>query len=384
MRPTPLMFLLTQAQAVGDTTGGLWDGGIAGTSVPWVPLVLLLGPAVIAAVLITWYVRTARQLKRVQLAPPAWLVPYLHQPSGPPGPGARPPLDPDDALTDEARFESTTVLARRKRALLMALALNFIAGWAGAGVYLYGSSRTVEFQDLPATSSIGSSIDTLRFQGVEDRAGAPADPAPSPPAPAPAPVAAPVDSAALRRFRDQQIALGRRQDSLALARQRDSVSLVAETERMRDSMLAAVRDSVLRTLTAVAPAPAPPPPPPPAPPPPDPAAERALATTAIRGAGIALVRAVNARTGLDALLAAGPSRNRFLQFVQAQAPSAALADVAEPTMAVGQAVGMVTLRFQWRGPFGDTRRGTGRFQAEARQDGSGWRIVTLTSMDNLP
>lgn len=385
MRPSLLTFLLTQATAAGDSAGEVWKGGTLGASpFPWVPLFLLLGPAVIAAVLIAWYVRTARQLRRVQLAPPAWLVPYLQAPPAGTEPGAPAPVDPDDALTDEARLESTTVLARRKRALLAGLALNFIAGWAGAGVYLYASNRGAEFEELPP-SAAATSIDTLGFAGLEEPLPVPPPPPPTAGPPVTPPVAE--DTAAQRLRLERQAALARRQDSLARERQRDS--LLAVAERVRDSVARAVRDSVVRAQTAVAPAPPPPapapaPPPPAAPPPPDPEVERAQAVAAIRGVADALVRGVNSRSGLEELLAPGDGRDRFLRFVREQTPTATLGPVAEPTMATASASGLITVQFQWRGPFGDTRRRTGRFQAEASRGAGGWRITSLTSLDNLP
>src|SRR5690606_28312790 len=105
---------------------------------------------------------------------------------------------------------------------------------------------------------------------------------------------------------------------------------------------------------------------PPPPPPPDPAVERARATAAIQAGAEQLMAAVNARSdGLSASLSSGAGRDRLLRFVQDRSPTASLLRVAAPTLSAGRAASVVTMQFQWRGPFGDTRREDGRFEVEA-------------------
>lgn len=403
MHLVPLPIIALQARIQGGMAGGdsAWGAGLDGSAAfPWAPALLLGGPAVIAAGLLWWYFRTARTLRQAQLTPPVWLLPYLEQKLDPP-PAWPPPETSADAMGEQIeRTESVGRLARRKRAILLGLALNFVAGWAMAGAYLYESRRGPEFQELPGPTTLATSIDTLGFQGMEEPGEvAPVIPPPPPPlpaaAPTPAPVpAAPVDAAELQRRNDQRLAAIRRRDSLLAIRRTDSIAAARqELQRLRDSIALAVQDSLTRaarvvpTPVVVAPAPPPPPPPappPPTPPPPDPAVELARAAGAIRAAAGGLVASIGSREGLSGILAPGAARDGFLRFVQQSAPAASLVSVAEPLLLSDRATSNVTVQFQWRGTFGDTRRRTARFQAAAVRDGSTWRVASFTVLDNLP
>jgi len=380
-------------QALGAPGGGIGEVEVAqalgrGTGFPWIPALLLAAPAVVAILLVWLYVRTARRLRRAQLAPPVWLLPYLEKPAGeaPAWPPAMP--EPDELAEQEARQESVAALGRRKRALLAGLALNFVAGWAVAGVYLFESKRSADFEELPPTASLGASVDTAAFEGLET-AGQGNVPGAAPP-PAGGEPTGPLDTAAARIRQEQRLAFFRRRDSLAELRRIDSIAIAAqEAQRIRDSVARAVQDSIARELAArpaaaPTPVPAPTPPPPPAPPPPDPAVERQRAGAVLQGAAESLVAAINARQGVAELLSPGPRRDRLVQFVSERSPAASLVSVAEPAMAGDRSEAVVVVQFQWRGPFGDTRRQAGRFRAEATRGAGTWRLAGLAPLDNIP
>lgn len=365
-----------------DTTARIASEA-GGGAFPWVPALLLGVPAGVAAILLWLYARTARQHRRAVLAPPVWLLPYLEQAESGAGGRPAPVPDPDHLALEEERLASAASLARRKRVLLVALALNFLAAWAGAGVYLWGASRMVDFSDLPATLVVGPSVDTLGFRGLEGRDSEPVD-ADDPPEVG-GTTATPLDTAAARVRREQQMAFVRRRDSLLEAQRLDSVRLAeAIAQQVRDSIAEALRDSLARAAaqaTAVVP------PAPPAAPPAvvrDPAVERARASAALAGAADQLIAAINQRTGLGGLLGAGSSRDRFLRFVEEQEPTAALGTVGDPVITGSGFESVVTIQFQWRGPFGDTRRRTGRFQFVGQGSGDAWRVTGIVPLDNLP
>jgi hypothetical protein len=379
---TAVNTLLQLADPLAPDTATRIPGLTDGASFPWVPVLLLGVPAGIALVLLWLYVRTARQHRRAMLAPPVWLLPYLEQAET--GGGRSPPVpDPDHLALEEERLASAASLARRKRVLLMALGLNFIAAWAGAGVYLWGASRMVEFSELPATLGVGPSVDTLAFRGLEGRGEE--MPNRDDAAPAVSPVAAPVDPEALRLRRERQAAFLRRRDSLLEVQRLDSIRLAeAIAQRVRDSIAQVVLDSLARAVAQAAP---PVPPAPPAPPPPparDPDADRARAGAVVARAAEQLVAAVNQRAGLSGLLAAGSRRDRFLQFVEEHGPTATLGGVGEPVVSGDGFEAVVTIQFQWRGPFGDTRRRPGRFQVAGQAGGETWRVTGIVPLDNLP
>ena len=165
--------------------GGRGAGGLgldSAAAFPWVPMLLLVVPAAVALGLLYLYFRTARRMRRAQLAPPVWLLPYLEQQRE--EPQVWPPTQSAaDVAADLAeRAESVGRLARRKRAILVGLALNFVAGWAMAGAYLYDTKRGGGFQELPSTSLLASSVDTADFTGLEQEAPGPEEPSgrPSP------------------------------------------------------------------------------------------------------------------------------------------------------------------------------------------------------------
>lgn len=374
-----LLILLQPVAPGGEAAGTVW--GDLGVTSPfgWAPAILLGGPVLVAVVLLVLYVRTAREHRRALMAPPVWLLPYLERPSEADSDWHAPEPDADHAELEEVRLESTGRLARRKRGLLIGLGLNFVAAWAAAGAYLYTGSRSVDFQELPPSIALGASVDTITFQGIEG----PGIPETEPPAAATP--ATTLDSAQLRARREQQALVARRRDSLADVRRRDSIAVVqAVAVRVRDSVAQAMRDSIARVQAAV---PAPVPPPPPPPPPPlaaptiDPAVELARATTVIRARMQALATAINGGTGVQGLLTAGPERERFLRFVEQRTPTGEVERVPEPTMSATRAETVVTLQFQWRGPFGDTRRGVGRFQVEATRVDGAWQVSRLIALN---
>lgn len=353
-------------------------GAAGGEAVNWVPVLLLGVPTGIAILLIWFYARTARQHRRAMLAPPVWLLPYLEH--GGSAPASSPPakFDADHVALEEERLASTAALARRKRLLLAGLGINFVAGWALAGVLLFASSKHVDFEQLPATLVVGPSVDEARFEGLEDRA----------PEARPGEAASPViDTAAERIRRAQQAAFIRRRDSLLAAERADSVALAdAIARRVRDSMVAVLQDSLARvraSVPAVAVAP-PPPPPPPAPPAPDPVRERERALAVIDEAGARLIAAVNARDDALAMVSPGSARDRLLQFVREQGPSADRVSLDVDTADLTRLVAILTVQFQWRGSFGDTRRRAARFQLEATRAGEAWVVSRLVPLDNLP
>jgi hypothetical protein len=337
---------------------------------------------VLVAVVLVWlYARTAREHRRALMAPPVWLLPYLERPSEADSDWRPPAPDADHAELEELRLESTARLARRKRSLLVGMGLNFVAGWAAAAVYLYTGSRSVEFEELPPTVALGASVDTATFRGIEGPGDAQEEPR------VPEVQEAPPDTAQLRIRREQQALFARRRDSLAEVRRQDSIAMVeAVALRVRDSVAQVVRDSIRRAQAAAVPASVPPPLPPPPPPAPaaatvDPAVELARAAAVIRARTEALATAIDGRAGLQGLLTAGPARERFLRFVEQQAPTAAVDRVPDPTMSTDRAEAEVTLQFQWRGPFGDTRRGVGRFQVEAIRVDGVWQVARLVALN---
>lgn len=373
----PLLALLQPAAPVGEAGGALWGDGLGAASpFGWAPVILLGGPVLVAVVLLWLYARTARQHRRALMAPPVWLLPYLERPAE--AEGVWRPLAPDGdhAELEELRLESTARLARRKRVLLVGLGLNFVAAWAAAAAYLYSGNRSVEFQELPPSVPLESSVDTSAFQGVEG----PGRPAIETDSPSPAPAAAPPDSMAERIRREQQARFVRRRDSLAEVRRQDSIAVVAAVAlRIRDSVAQALRDSIARAQVAV-PAPAPPPPAPPPAPAPDPAVELARAAAAIRARAEALAAAINGRAGLQGILTAGTERDRFLRFVEQQAPTVALQRVPDPAMSPDRAEAEIAFEFRWRGQFGVSRREVGRFQVEARRVNGAWQVARLVPL----
>ncbi len=376
------LILLQPAAPAGEAAGALWGGGVGATSpFGWAPVILLGGPLLVAVVLLWLYARTVREHRRALMAPPVWLLPYLERPAEAGTDWRPPPPDADHAELEELRQESTARLARRKRGLLIGLGLNFVAAWAAAAVYLYTGNRSVEFQELPPTVALGASVDTLTFEGIEGPGNLVADPASPPPA---ARADVTLDTAQVRIRREQQVQFARRRDSLAELRRRDSMATVeAVALRVRDSVAQMVRDSITRAQAAVVPAPVPPPPPPP---PPaastvDPAVDLARAVAVIRAQADALAAAINGRAGLSGLLTAGPERERFLRFVEQRSPTAAVDRVPAPTVAASRAETEVLLELQWRGPFGDTRRGVGRFQVEAIRVNGAWQVARLVALN---
>lgn len=379
-----LLRLLTNLQPAapgGQAAGALWGEGLGATSpFEWAPVILLGGPLLVAVVLLWLYARAAREHRRALMAPPVWLLPYLERPSGSDSDWRPPAPDADHAELEELRLESTARLARRKRVILVGLGLNFLAAWAAAGVYLYTGSRRVEFQELPPTIAVGASVDTTSFQGIEGPGTLGAELVP------PGPPDAPPDTAQARIRREQQARFVQRRDSLAEVRRLDSVAVVAAVaQRVRDSVARAVRDSITQAQAAAVPAPAPPPAPLPAPPAAapavDPTVELARAAAVIRGRAEALAAAINGRTGLQGLLAAGPERERLVRFVEERTPTVSLDRAPDPTLSSERAESVVTLQFQWRGPFGDTRRGVGRFQAEAIRVNGVWQAARLVALN---
>lgn len=376
------LILLSQLQSAGFGREGEVGLGLeTGPAFPWVPALLLAVPAVVALGLAWMYFRTARRMRQAQLAPPVWLLPYLE-----PREDAAPVWPPTQSSADVAadlaeRAESVGRLARRKRAILLGLALNFVAGWAAAGAYLYESKRGGEFQEVPPTSILGASLDTLSFAGLE---GAAPDPElePEPPEqPDPA-----LDTAAVRIRNEQRQAFFRRRDSLALVARADSEArATAEAQRLRDSIAAAVRDSIARAAVVVTLPPPPPPTPPPPPPPPDPAVELARVTDVITAAARGLVAGITSSQRVPETVVPASDRARFTTFVTENRPGATLVSVSEPVIGAGQATAEVVVQFQWRGSFGDTRRRAIRFRAEASRTGSAeWRLAGLTPLDAPP
>ena len=378
-----LLTFLQPAAPGGVAAGALWGDGLGAASpFGWAPVILLGGPVLVAVVLLWLYARTARAHRRALMAPPVWLLPYLERPSEADSDWRPPAPDADHTELEELRLESTARLARRKRGLLIGLGLNFVAGWAGAAVYLYSANRGVEFQELAPSPVLGASLDTTRFQGLED-AGALEQDQDLAPVPV-ATEAVPVDTA---RLRIRSEFLARRRDSLAEMRRLDSLAVLEEVaQRVRDSVTQALRDSITQAQAAAVPAPAPPPPPPPPPPTApaiDPAVELARAAAVIRARVEALATAINGRAGLQGLLTADPARERFLRFVEQQSPTVAVDRVPEPTMSTDRAEAEVTLQFQWRGQFGVSRREVGRFRVEAGLVNGAWQVVRLVPLNTL-
>lgn len=373
-----LFTLLQPAAPGGEAAGALWGDSLGATSpFGWAPVILLGGPVLVAVVLLWLYARTAREHRRALMAPPVWLLPYLERPPEADSEWRPPAPDADHAELEELRLESTARLARRKRGLLFGLGLNFVAAWAAAGAYLYTGSRSVDFQELPPSVALGASVDTMTFQGIEGPGIQDTEPA------APATPDAPADTAELRIRREQQARFVRRRDSLAEVRRRDSIAMVqAVAVRVRDSVAQAVRDSITRAQAAVpAPVAPPPPPPPPAVAVVDPAVDLARAVAVIRARADALAAAINGRAGLSGLLTAGPERERFLRFVEQRAPAATVDRVPAPTVEASRAEAVVTLELQWRGPFGETRRGVGRFQIDAIRADGAWQVARLVALN---
>jgi hypothetical protein len=331
------------------------------------------------------YFRTARRMRQAQLAPPVWLLPYLEPRED--VPQVWPPTQSSaEVAADLAeRAESVGRLARRKRTILLALALNFVAGWAAAGAYLYESKRGGEFRDLPSTSILGSSVDTLSFAGLEG--GTPT--AETSPPDSVDPAAPPPDTAAVRIRNEQRQAFFRRRDSLALVARADSEArATAEAQRVRDSIATAIRDSIASARVVLTPPPAalpPAPAPPPPLPPPDAAVELERATDVITTAARALVSGMESRQQVAQTVVPAASRAQFSAFVTQNRPSVSLLSVAVPVLGDGVAAAEVVVQFQWRGTFGDTRRRAVRFRAEATRIGSGeWRLAGLTPLDASP
>lgn len=374
----------------GGTGAGLDLGG--SVAFPWVPLLLLAVPALVAVGLIWMYFRTARRMRQAQLAPPVWLLPYLEQQSEEP-PKVWPPTQSSaDIAADLAeRADSVGRLARRKRAILLGLALNFVAGWAAAGAYLYESKRGGEYQELPSTSSLASSLDTMSFAGLEEGGDLREEGVDGPTAlPGQArPDSLPADTAAVRLRNEQRLAFFRRRDSLAEVARADSIALAEQAAiRIRDSIAELVRDSIARAAAlrppVVVPTPAPPPPPPPAPPPPDPAVELAQARDVLTAGARSLVGGMGSSQVVSESVVPGSVRQQFAAFLAENRPTVALASLEEPVLRDGQASAVLVVQFQWRGSFGDTRRRSVRFRAEASRGNTGWRLVSFTALDDPP
>lgn len=374
--PVPLATLL-QAVPAGVGTAAP-EAAIPGA---WAPLLLLGLPVAVALLLVVLYVRTARLHRRALMAPPVWLLPYLEQQGEAPGsgPAALPAPDADHVALEEIRVESTARLARRKRVLLAGLALNFVAGWAGAAVYLYSANRQVEFQELPtlAGSRLEDVVDTAAFRGLEDR------PEEDAPVTGAAPTVEAVDTAALRLRRERLALLAdRRRDSLAEVARLDSIALAEQiARRVRDSIAQAVQDSLARAAAVVPP---PPPPPPSRPAEPDPALLRDRAIATLRGSAEALTAAIAGRQGLGALLGSGPAPSRFVRFVEESRPTARLEGVEAPVLSGSTATAVALVRLEWRGGFGQARSEVGRFRLEAEREGEGWRVLRAVPLSELP
>jgi hypothetical protein len=401
---SPLIAVVQARGAAGMDRGGdsSWAGGLeVGGAIPWAPILIVGIPAAVAIALVWLYFRTATRLKQAQLAPPVWLLPYLAQASE--APPSWPPREEsaETALELAEHAESVGRLAQQKRAILLGLALNFVAGWAMAGMYLYESRRGNEFAELPGSSRLETSVDTLGYVGLEgrepapDRGGASAavDPEflrPAAPPPPPVQPPAPPTLAALPPSpppgERPPLSPTRRRDSLLAARRIDSLAMAAAlAAQLRDSITQAIRDSVARATPPSAPLPrVVPPPAPPPPPPPDPGVELARANEVVRAGANALIAAIRAREGVGDLLAPGSARDAFLRFVQQSGPSASLVSVPDAILSGSRAEATVTIQFQWRGSFGDTRRRSGRFQAVAVREGGVWRAVPFAVLDNLP
>lgn len=112
--------------------------------------------------------------------------------------------------------------------------------------------------------------------------------------------------------------------------------------------------------------------------------ELARAGEVVRAGANALIAAIRSREGVGDLLASGTARDGFVRFVQQSGPSASLVSVPDVILSGNRAEATVTIQFQWRGAFGDTRRKSGRFRAAAVREGGAWRAVPFAVLDNLP
>jgi len=112
--------------------------------------------------------------------------------------------------------------------------------------------------------------------------------------------------------------------------------------------------------------------------------ELARATDVITAAARSLVAGMGASQQVAETVTPAAARERFSSFVAANRPSVSLVSVSEPVLGTGQAVAEVVVQFQWRGSFGDTRRRSIRFRAEATRANSGWGLVGLTPLDSPP
>lgn len=378
-----------QPSGAGPGSGGVdtaWATALAGGGFPWVAVAVLGIPAAVAVALIWWYARTARRLRHAQLAPPVWLLPYLRTGSASPAPWPPTQTQAELAADLAERGESVGRLARQKRAILLGLGLNFVAGWAMAGAFLYESNRGGEFQELPALAGPERSVAAGRFEELGDQPVPEAAPPPEEPS---SPVMTTVlDSAEVRRRAEQRAAILRRQDSVRLVALQDSMA--RETQRVRDSVAQAVRDSIAREAAArvvMAPPPVPAPAPPPAPPAgaPDPAREVEAASAALGVAARELVEALG--TGAAAAaphLRGGETRDRLLRFLRESAPTATLGAVGSPALDSGSGTARVMVQLQWRGTFGNAQRRTLPFQATLIRGADGWQVSGFQPLENMP
>jgi hypothetical protein len=96
-----------------------------------------------------------------------------------------------------------------------------------------------------------------------------------------------------------------------------------------------------------------------------------------------LVARIGAGQSVGTIVATAP-RQQLDAFVRDNRPSAALGAVSAPVVQGSRAEATVELQLQWRGSFGDTRRRSVRFRAEALRRTTGWEVTGLTPLDDLP
>ncbi|MDZ4673181.1 MAG: hypothetical protein SGI84_01940, partial [Gemmatimonadota bacterium] len=112
--------------------------------------------------------------------------------------------------------------------------------------------------------------------------------------------------------------------------------------------------------------------------------ELARARDVIHAGARSLVGGMESSQPVAELVVPTAARQQFTTFLMESRPSVALVSVTEPVLQGGQAEALVVIQFQWRGQFGDTRRRSVRFRAEASRGATGWRASSFTALDTPP
>ncbi len=381
-----------------------FDGGINLVML----LMIILGGSTL--VLIVLLVRTSRELRRRQLEPPVWLLPYMTgnqtgetpTPDSPSQAGWQAAVA--EAAADQDRYANVSGrLSRQRRMLLVMLAVNFVLSWVVAGWNLYADGSTGPKSSKQAPALYPDSSPTARM--VSRRQDRDSSPAPL------ATQAIPTSGGALDPKHPGP--LGQNQLS-ALPGKGATGTLPAPPPRVQapvagtstqagqtqaridqaaqDSILAAARQAVLDSIQRAAqakaaePQPAPAPAPPPPPPAPDPVIDRERASEALHAGGRQFVEAANAKRAAGLILPTEDAKRKakFGKFLAESLEGASLGTVDGVNVLQDHSEATATITFRYRDDFGVEKKREVHVKVVAVRSAAMWRFEGVRLIEAFP